>query len=224
METVFDWTVAQGWRMDNPAGRALLKVLPSVKWVKSHHAALPYTGVQAALHKVRLSTSLPSTKLALEFMVLTAARSGEVRAAEWSEFDWNNWTWIVPAERMKASREHRVPLSNRAMDVLRDACMLTSGEGLVFPAKGGAILSDMTFTGLLRRLEIPAVPHGFRSSFRDWVAEQTATPWAVAEAALARTIGNSTEQAYMRSDLFERRRVLMEDWAHYLTQRRAIAF
>ena len=186
--------------------------------MRSHHAALPYAEVSAAIRKVSLSTASPETRLAFEFMVLTAARSGEVRAADWSEVDWDTRTWVVPAVRMKASREHRVPLSGWALEVLRDAWPLTGGEGLVFPGKSGAVASDMLFTSLLRRLDIPAVPHGFRSSFRDWVAEQTPTPWAVAEAALAHRIGNSTEQAYMRSDLFERRRELMDAWADYLKQ------
>ena len=119
---------------------------------------------------------------------------------------------------MKARRPHRVPLSARAMEILREASELDYGHGLIFPAaRGGRPASEMTYTALLRRLEIPAVPHGFRSSFRDWVIEQTSTPWAVAEAALAHNVGNSTEAAYMRSDLFDQRRALMDTWADYVT-------
>ena len=217
METVMDWAVAQGYRLDNPAGRSLLKVLPKTQRLKEHHRALPYAQVPGAVDKVRESTAGRSTKLAFEFLVRTAARSGEVRGAEWSEIDWGSATWEVPAARMKARRPHRVPLSVRAVEILREALDLDHGQGLVFPAaRGGRPASEMVFTALLRRLEIPAVPHGFRSSFRDWVIEQTSTPWAVAEAALAHNVGNSTEAAYMRSDLFDQRRALMDRWADYV--------
>ena len=119
---------------------------------------------------------------------------------------------------MKARRPHRVPLPGRAMEILKEAACFGGGQDLVFPAtRSGRATSAMTFTALLRRLGIPAVPHGFRSSFRDWVIEQTSTPWAVAEAALAHNVGNSTEAAYMRSDLFEQRRALMGRWAEYVT-------
>ena len=218
METVMDWAVAQDYRPDNPAGRSLLKVLPKTQRLKEHHRALPYAEVPGVVRRVRESTAGQSTKLSFEFLVLTAARSGEVRGAEWDEIDWGSATWEVPAARMKARRPHRVPLSGRALEILREALELDDGLRLVFPAaRGGRPASAMTFTALLRRLEIPAVPHGFRSSFRDWVIEQTSTPWAVAEAALAHNVGNSTEAAYMRSDLFDRRRSLMDAWAAYVS-------
>ncbi len=218
VETVMDWAVAQGYRLDNPAGRSLLKVLPKTGRLKEHHRALPYALVPGAMDRVRESTASISTKLAFEFLVLTAARSGEVRAADWSELDWEPATWEVPAARMKARRPHRVPLSGRAVEILRQALELDDGQGLIFPAtRGGRPMSEMAFTALLRRLQIPAVPHGFRTSFRNWVAECTAAPWAVAEAALAHSVGNSTEAAYMRSDLFDQRRALMSDWADYVT-------
>ena len=217
METVMDWAVTQGYRLDNPAGRSLLRVLPKTQRLKEHHRALPYAEVPGAVRRVRESTSGRSTKLAFEFLVLTASRSGEVRGAKWGEVDWGSATWEVPAARMKARRSHRVPLSSRAVEILREALELDDGHGLIFPAARGGPASAMTFTALLRRLEIPAVPHGFRSSFRDWVIEQTSTPWAVAEAALAHNVGNSTEAAYMRSDLFDRRRSLMDAWTAYVT-------
>ncbi len=218
METVMDWVIAQGYRLDNPAGRSLLKVLPKTQRLKEHHQALPYARVPGAVRQVRESTAGISTKLAFEFLVLTAGRSGEVRAAEWSEVDWDSATWEIPASRMKARRPHRVPLSDRAIEILGQALELTDGQGLVFPAaRSGDAASSMTFTALLRRLEIPAVPHGFRTSFRNWVAECTAAPWSVGEAALAHNIGNSTEAAYMRSDLFDQRRALMDAWAAYVT-------
>ena len=218
METVMDWAVAQGYRLDNPAGRSLLKVLPKTQRLKEHHRALPYAQVPGAVRQVRESTAGRPTKLAFEFLVLTACRSGEVRAAGWTEVDWEPATWEIPASRMKARHTHRVPLSGRAIEILREASRLGDWQGLVFPAaRSGNAASPMTFTALLRRLEIPAVPHGFRTSFRNWVAECTATPWAVGEAALAHNVGNSTEAAYMRSDLFDRRRALMGRWAAYIT-------
>ena len=217
METVMDWAVTHGYRLDNPAGRSLLKVLPSVKWLKEHRQALPYVQVPGAVARVRESTADAPTKLAFEFLVLTASRSGEVRTAEWSEIVWEAATWEVPAARMKARRPHRVPLSGRTIEILREASCFGDGQGLVFPsARSGKAGSPMTFTAMLRRLGIPAVPHGFRSSFRDWVIERTSTPWAVAEAALAHNVGNSTEAAYMRSDLFDQRRTLMDAWAAYV--------
>ena len=217
METVMDWAVTHGYRLDNPAGRSLLKVLPSVKRLKEHRQALPYAQVPDAVVRVRESSAEVPTKLTFEFLVLTAGRSGEVRAAEWGEIDWETATWEIPAARMKARRPHRVPLSGRAIEILQEASRFGDGQGLVFPAsRSGRAASSMTFTALLRRLGIPAVPHGFRSSFRDWVIEQTSTPWTVAEAALAHNVGNSTEAAYMRSDLFDQRRALMDAWAKYV--------
>ena len=217
METVFDFAVTGGHRLDNPAGRALLKVLPSTKRFKEHHAALNYCDVAAAVRKVRLSTAHPLTRLAFEFLVLTASRSGEVRGAEWSEIDWQSATWTIPASRMKARREHRVPLSDKAMEILRDAFELTDGQGMIFPAKrSGKALTDMTLTVLMRRLDIPATVHGFRSGFRDWAAEKSGASWAVCESALAHNVGNSTEAAYMRSDLLEQRRELLAAWGAYL--------
>ena len=216
MEKIFDWSIVHGHREKaNPATKAILVGLPKVRQVKEHHRALPYGEVRAALHRVGLSTAYPSTKLAFRFLVLTAARSGEVRGADWTEIDWDSRMWTVPATRMKASREHRVPLSEQAMAVLRDAWTLRSGEGLIFPAKEGGQMSDMVFTALLRRLKVNAVPHGFRSSFRDWCAE-TGVARDLAETALSHLLGvNAVESAYARSDLAEQRRGLMQTWADY---------
>ena len=217
METVLDWAVAQGYRTDNPAARSIAKVLPKTPRTKRHHAALLYRDVPAALEQVNGSNADTITKLAFEFLVLTAARSGEVRMATWDEFDWRGRRWTVPAERMKARREHQVPLSDRSIEVLRQAEGLADGSrGLVFPGLRGRPLSDMVFTALLRRLDIPAVAHGFRSSFRDWCIECTDVSWAVGEAALAHNLGTSTEQAYARTDLFDQRRDLMQRWADFV--------
>ena len=221
LEAVFDWVVAQGWRPDNPAGRAVTRALPRVSRVKRHHAALPVLDVPAALRTVRESGADVATRLAFEFLVLTAARSGEARLATWGEMDLQSATWIVPAERMKARREHRVPLSGRSLEILGQAGELDGHDsGLVFPAgRPGKTLSDMTLTVLLRRLEIPAVPHGFRSSFKDWCMEVRGGDdrWFLSEAALAHNLGGPTQMAYARSDLLELRRPLMDEWAEFLS-------
>ena len=216
ISAVMKWAIANNYRLDNPAGDAIEGVLPKTSRTKAHMAALPYADVPAALDAIRASTAGPATRLALDFAVLTAARSGEVRAARREEISLDSRVWTVPAARMKAGREHRVPLSRRALEVLEEARSLDDGPGLIFPGRSGRPLSDMTFTALLRRLNIPCVPHGFRSSFRDWAAECTDAPHTVMEAALAHTVPNATEAAYFRSDLFDKRRDLMSQWAEYL--------
>ena len=169
---------------------------------------------------MRASQALVTTKDAFELLVLTAARSGEVRLATWDEMDLDAAVWTIPAARMKAKRDHRVPLSGRALAILHDARRRSDGTGLVFRSPRGKPLSDMTLSKLIKELGIAAVPHGFRSSFRDWAAERTNTPREVVEAALAHTVRNPTEAAYARSDLFERRRRLMHNWAAYLSGER----
>ena len=158
----------------------------------------------------------PAVRLAFEFLVLTAARSGEVRLATWDEIDTAGAVWTVPAKRMKAKREHRVPLCGRALEVLDAARTLGDGNRLVFPMRSGRSIATSTFPKMLQYHEVTVVPHGFRSSFRDWAAEETDHPREVIEAALAHVIQNKVEAAYARSDLFERRRRLMDDWAAYL--------
>ena len=212
-----DWAVTHGYRLDNPADRALLKVLPPVKRLKKHHSSLPYEQLPGALAQVRESTAHALTKLALEFLVLTAARSGEVRKANWAEVNWDTRTWEIPAIKMKARRLHRVPLSDRALVILQEAWAISAPDGLVFPARpGGKAVSDMTFTALLRRLGTPAVPHGFRRSFRNRAAECMSGWSSEAEAALAHQVRNKTEAAYMTTDLLEQRRGLMQRWADYV--------
>ena len=170
-----------------------------------------------ALEKVRTSTADTVTKLAFEFLALTAARSGEVRRATWAEIDWTKRKWTVPAERMKARREHQVPLSGGSIEVLRKAEALADGSSaLVFPGLRGKPSSDMVFTAMSRRLEIPAVAHGFRSSFKDSCIECTSASWELGETALAHNLGNSTEQACARTDLFEQRRRFMDQWADFV--------
>ena len=220
LRAIFGWSMAHGHRADNPAGEVIDAALPAQPPVKQHFRALPYEEVGDALATVEGSTAGPAAKQCFRFLVLTAARSGEARGATWDEIDVEAATWTIGPDRMKAARAHRVPLSAQALDVLRQARELADDSGLVFPSnlRPGRELSDMTLIKILRDrgLAERATVHGFRSSFRDWTLEQTDTPWAVAEAALAHTLGNSTEQAYARSDLFQRRRALMETWADYV--------
>ena len=212
-------TVAMGYRPDNPAGDALGQALGRQRAVVQHMRALPHGAGADARATVRTSRALVTTKDAFELLVLTAARSGEVRLATWDAMDLDAGVWTIPAARMKAKRDHRVPLSGRALEILHDARRRSDGTGLVFRSPRGKPLSDMTLSKLIKELGIAAVPHGFRSSFRDWAAEQTNTPREVVEAALAHTVRNPTEAAYARSDLFERRRSLMDDWASAIETR-----
>ena len=174
---------------------------------------------------VRESSARPVTKLALEFLILTASRSSEVRFATWSEIDVQSRTWTIPADRMKAEREHRVPLCERGIAILDEAPAFGDGCGLIFPASPSAdkALNDTAFVQLLKRLRIDGTAHGFRSSFRDWSAECTSIPREVCEAALAHTLTNKAEAAYARSDLFAKRRELMDAWGRYLNSKPALA-
>ena len=221
IRAVFAYAQAHGHIQLNVAGEIINAALPAMPSVKEHFRALPYQEMGQALRSVDASgASLPS-RLCLRFLVLTAARSGEARGANWNEIDFGAATWTIPGSRMKAGREHRVPLSTQALNVLKRARRLDDGSELCFPStlKPGRQLSDMTLTKLLRSTGLAdrATVHGFRTTFKTWCMEQTDTPWAVGEAALAHSLGNSTEQAYARSDLFERRRALMQEWADYLT-------
>ncbi len=213
---VMRWAVAQGYREDNPAGDAIGAALPKNGVRAQHLAALPYAEVAGAIETVRGSGAHLATVLAFEFLVLTACRSGEIRGARWDEIDLEAREWRIPPERMKTGREHRVPLSAGALAVLRAARGLTDRSGVVFPSVRGGPLSEMAISKLVRDLGIGAVPHGFRSSFRDWAAECTDAPREVCELALAHVNTNRIEAAYRRTDLFERRRALMEEWAAFL--------
>lgn len=219
--TVFKWAMAQGWRLDNPA-ESVTKALPRQDRSKvRHHPALPYRDVPSAIQTVSSSAAAVATKLAFEFLVHTATRSNEVRLATWGEVDFDRALWIIPKERMKAKREHRVPLSDRCVAILRQAHALreepTDAE-LIFPgSKPNKPISDMTLSKLMKELKIAAVPHGFRSSFRVWAGETTNHPHEVMEAALAHTIKNKAEAAYARSDLLAKRKKLMDDWSEYVT-------
>jgi integrase len=217
---VLKWAMAKGLRKDNPAA-AVGQALPRVDKAPEHRKALPYADVATCLDAVRQSGAGLTTKLALEFLVLTACRSGEARGALWSEIDLTAKVWTIPAQRMKAKRAHRVALSARAVEVLGAARGLSDGTGLVF---GGTVkgkpLSDMTLIKLIRELGFAVDIHGFRTSFRTWAQERTNFPREVAEAALAHMAGDAVEQAYARSDLFEKRAKMMEAWAAFVSERR----
>ena len=215
IRAVLEWAVAMDLRPDNPCDR-IGPVLGAQGNAVRHMRALPHREVASALRTVRASKARPVTKLAFEFLVLTASRSGEVRGAVWTEIDRDEGVWTIPAGRTKGNREHRVPLSRSALEILKEAKVLGRGNRLVFPRVGGKPIGNTAMSELLRGLRIAAVPHGFRSSFRDWAAEETDHPREVAEAALAHKVRNPIEAAYRRTDLFERRRRLMDDWASYL--------
>ncbi len=219
------WSMANGFRADDPAAKeVIMQVLPKRRAPVNHFPALPYSEVGAFIKILRQADVTISSKLALEFLVLTATRSGEVRKATWSEIDIDTKLWTIPAERMKARRTHRVPLSNRALHILKSAAQLPgpNPQRLLFPSPRGKVLRDDALSKITRDLKIKAVPHGFRSTFRDWASEQTSTPHAVMEAALSHVIPNAAEAAYARSDLLQARRKLMQLWAgHVSTVKRA---
>jgi integrase len=220
IESVLDWATARGLRDGtNPARwRGHLDKLlakPSKVNKTEHHAALPVADVGAFMARLRQAEGMGAR--ALEFVILTAARSGEVRGVTRAEIDMAAKVWTVPAGRMKAGKEHRVPLSPEALALLA-AVPKMAGTEYVFPAPRGGMLSDMTLTAVLRRLKVPAVPHGFRSTFRDWAAERTNYPRDVAEMALAHAIGDKVEAAYRRGDLFQKRALMMADWAKFLAR------
>jgi integrase len=223
IEMVLDAAKAQGHRSgDNPARWKghLDKLLPKrAKLTRGHHAALPFADVAEFIRQLR---QRPATAaLALEFAILTAARSGEVRGATWREIDIAGALWTVPATRMKAGREHRVPLSPRAIELLKMVAPLGGDDpdAFVFPGPKGSetMLSDAAFSALLKRMgrDGELTPHGFRSSFRDWAGEMTNFPRDVAEMCLAHTVGDMTERAYRRGDALNKRRELIEAWGQY---------
>lgn len=225
IRVVLDWAAARDYRHghDPHLWDQVTQSLPKTKDIKKsqHFAACPYTDIYDTLLSIKNSNAGQTVKHAFEFIILTASRSGEVRGAQWSEIDFENKRWIIPAARMKAKREHRVPLSPRAIEILN--AQQGKHPELVFPSDKGKPYSDMTFTMALRRLGHDFTVHGFRSTFRDWAAEQTAFPREVCEAALAHLSGkDATEAAYFRSDLFVKRRQLMEAWATYcVTEKKA---
>lgn len=218
IRTVLDWAAAAGFRPQNeinPAD-AVVQGLPKQSRNRKHHRAIPWKELPDLMALVRLQPSAQSVLLAFEFLVLTAARSGEVRGMAWEEIDFSEKLWTVPGSRMKAGRPHRVPLSTRAISVLNQAkTSKNGGEALVFPGRGvGKPLSDMSLAMLLRRTGRSETPHGMRSSFRDWAADNG---WSgeLGERALAHVVKDETEAAYFRTDMLELRRPMMDAWADF---------
>jgi len=219
IESVLDWATARGYRQgENPARwrghlENLLPKRSKVARIK-HHAALPYAELPAFMAELREQDGIAAR--ALEFVILSAARTGEVIGATWTEIDMEARLWIVPAERMKAGREHRVPLSEAALAILRPLAEVNMGEHVFPGARAGRPLSQMAMLMLLRRMgRGDLTVHGFRSAFSDWCAERTAFPSEVREMALAHVVGDKVEAAYRRGDLFEKRRQLAEAWVRY---------
>lgn len=217
IESVLDWATVREFRKgENPARWKghLDKILPAPGKVQKveHHDAVTLDDLGAFVQDLRQREGIAAR--ALEFLILTAARSGEVRGATWAEIDLPGRVWTIPAGRMKAGKEHRVPLSDSAVKLL-EALPRIAGNDFVFPSPRGTALSDMTISAVMRRMKREEVPHGFRSTFRDWAAERTNYPREVAEMSLAHTIGNAVEAAYRRGDLFEKRARMMEEWARF---------
>jgi integrase len=221
IEKVLDFAKARGLRSgDNPAawkGNLDALLARRTKLKRGHHKAMPFDSVPSFMAALRERPAISAR--ALEFLVLTAARSGETFGATWQEVDLKERVWSVPGERMKAGKDHRVPLSPRATAILDDMKALAPEAqpgDLIFPGpKVGKPLSDMATSALLKRMKVDATTHGFRSSFRDWCGESTAFPREVAEAALAHRVGNEVERAYRRGDALAKRRKLMEAWSAY---------
>ncbi len=217
IESVLDWCTVRGHRQgDNPARWRghLDQLLPQPSKVAKvvHHPAIPVSEIGAFMKDLRPQQGMGAR--ALEFAVLTAARSGEVRGATWAEIDLRGAVWTIPAERMKAGKEHRVPLSRQAVALLKSLPRL-EGCAYVFPSQNLTSLSDMTLSAVMRRMGVAAVPHGLRSTFRDWCAEHTNYPRDVAEQALAHSLPDKVEAAYRRGDLFGKRTLLMQEWADF---------
>jgi len=218
LRTVFDWTIAKRYRTTNPTN-AITKVLPKHNGPDKHFAALAYVKVAEFIHELRDDDSAVSSRLGFEFLILTAARTSEALLAEWSEIDLGKKTWTIPADRMKAKREHRVPLTPRCIEILGAAKKITDGSNYIFPGQRvGFPLSNMAFHRVLARMKRTGLtPHGFRSSFRDWAQEKTNHGHRTIETALAHVVPDKTEAAYLRTDSFEKRRELMTAWERFAT-------
>ena len=212
---VMKWAVAQGYREDNPAGDAIGAALPKNGGRRKHFKALPHAEVAGALAKVRNSRAWTGTKLAIQFMVYTASRPGETRLATWDEIDLATATWTIPGKRMKGGRQHRVPLSPKALQVLTEAREIQDNTGLIFPSVTGKAMVNVTMTKLLRDLGIAAVSHGFRSSFRVWCGD-VGVDRELAERALAHVVRDQVERAYARGTMFARRVEVMRQWGTYV--------
>ena len=216
LSTVFKYCVAQQWRTDDPANIAIVEALPNLKKKVQHRKSISYNDVSDFIETVSNSSAGLSTKLGLEFLILTATRSGEVRNARWNEV--NGSLWTIPAERRKAGVAHRVPLPSRCMEILEEARNISQGSGYIFEGtKPNKPLSENTFNKLMKELGLEVHAHGFRTSFRTWTQEKTNYPREIAEAALAHSLKDKAEAAYARSDLLEKRAEMMEAWAQFIS-------
>ena len=218
--TVLDWARAAGHRDgENPIVGVSQGLPKQPEAGRKHHAAMAYDDVPDFVRDRLPSLSIGmASRLALEFLILTAARTSEVLEADWAEVDPDAEVWTVPGARMKAGKDHRVPLSRRAVAILLEAKALSDGSGYIFPgAKAGRPMSNMALAMALRRAEIDVTVHGFRSSFRDWAAERSNVAHEVVEAALAHAVDDKVVAAYRRTDFFEKRRELMQAWSDFVT-------
>jgi len=216
LSTVFKYCVAQQWRTDDPANIAIVEALPNPKRKVQHRKSISYNDVSGFIETVSQSSAGLSTKLGLEFLILTATRSGEVRKARWDEV--NGSLWTIPAERMKAGVAHRIPLPSRCIEILAEAKTINQGSGFIFEGtKPNKPLSENTFNKLIKELGLEVHAHGFRTSFRTWTQEKTNYPREIAEAALAHSLRDKAEAAYARSDLLEKRAEMMEAWAQFIS-------
>lgn len=216
---VLDWAYANGMRATEAPMRSLSRALPRQPKQDGHFAAMPYEDVPTFLKHLHKRTSV--ARLGLEFLILTASRSGEVRGAKWAEINLDAKLWTVPAERMKVGKEHVVPLTDAAIDVLERARpYYAECSNLVFPGRNVLRpMSDMTLLKILRYAKLAFTVHGFRSAFRDWAAEKTSYPGEVAEAALAHSVSNKVEAAYRRTNYLDKRRELMREWSDFCVGR-----
>jgi integrase len=220
--TVLDWAKAAGHRTGNNPVAEISKALPRQSELKGHHAALPYIEVPAFIDKARGEGEPTIANLAFEFLVLTAARTNEVLDAKWSELDLEQAAWTVPANRMKAGREHRVPLAPRCLELLALAKVLSANSEFIFPGRSNdKPMSNMVLLMTMRRMKSAYTVHGFRSAFRDWASERTNFAREICESALAHIVKDKTEAAYRRGDLFDKRRELMATWAAFVGARGA---
>jgi integrase len=219
IHTVLEWAKASGFRSgDNPVD-GISKILPKQPVSKKHHTALPYKEVPIFIKSLRSINAEGIAPLAFEFLILTATRTSEVLNATWDEINLEDKTWTIPDSRMKNKREHRIPLQPRLIEILEEARKLSGGSLYIFPnPHTGKALSTMVFLMLLRRMKQDITAHGFRSSFRDWASERTNIPRDVCEAALAHSLKDKTEAAYKRTDLFDKRRELMDLWTRFATE------
>ena len=226
LRTTLRWAMAHGYVEMNVAGEVIDGALPSMAAVRQHYRALPFREVPGALLDIEAGRASLAAKFCLRFLILTAARSGEARGATWDEIDPDAREWRIPANRMKAGTEHRVPLSEAALGVLDRARCLRDGSNLVFPSpvKAGRPMSDATLAKVLKTTGLAdrTTVHGFRSSFRVWASDCTNADHPAMELSLAHSVGKAVEKAYARSDLFEKRRDLMDQWADFVVETRPV--